>query len=117
MATFIQEKFSASTDGQPIQVAAVATAGDLIHTATPNTGETEWDQIWLYAVNNSLLDVLLTIEFGGVASKDLVQKLIKANAGTSLIIPGWILHNAKEVRAFAATTAVINIGGWIYRVT
>jgi hypothetical protein len=59
---------SGSTDGRGIKIAATATAGTLVHTAT--SSETDCDVITLYAHNSSGSAVNLTIEFGGVSDPD-----------------------------------------------
>jgi hypothetical protein len=52
MATFSKKKFSESTDGLPIKIAATDIgSADTIHTAI--TGTTGFDEVWLYAQNSS----------------------------------------------------------------
>lgn len=115
MSTFTKRALSGSTNGRMIKVAATATAGTTIHTAV--TGTTDFDEIWLYAANNHTADVNLTIEFGGTTSPDdLIQFSVPYKSGLYLIVPGWVLQNGLLVRAFAATTNVISIGGWVNRI-
>lgn len=113
MATFSKVKFSESTSGKMVKVAATATAGTLIHTAS----QAALDEIWLYAVNSDATDRKLTIEFGGTsAPDDLIEFTVKAENGLYLIVPGLILTDGVEVRAFAATANVISIGGYVNRI-
>lgn len=113
MATFSKVKFSESTNGRMIKVAATATAGTLIHTSHA----TALDEIWLYAVNSDTTDRKLTIEFGGTsAPDDLIEFTVKAENGLYLIVPGLILTGSTGVRAFAATANVISIGGYVNRI-
>lgn len=115
MATFTKMLLSGSTNGRNIEVVATATPGTLIHTAV--TGVTDLDEIYIFAINTSAATVLLTIEFGGVTSTDdLVRINLEANKGAYLVIPGWLLQNALVVRAFAGTTAVVNINGYVHRI-
>lgn len=125
MAEFEKRRLSGSTDGKNIKIVATATAGTLIHT-TSITGTDEnggFDEIWLYATNTSTSDVLLTIEFGGVTSPDdLVNVTIPAKGTTGLdgekrIFEGRIIQNGLSVRAFAASANVINVYGYVNRVT
>ena len=115
MATFSKSILSGSTDGKQIKVAATATAGTTIHTGS--TTPATLHEVWLYAVNTSASDVKLTIEWGGVAAPDdLIEFTVKAENGLYLIIPGLILKGnatALVVRAFAATTNVICISGYV----
>lgn len=115
MATFSKRILSASTDGLAVLVVATSTLGTTIHTAV--TGTDDLDEIYLYAYNSSTSNVKLTIEFGGVAAKDQIEKTIQAETGGILIVPGFLLQNGKVVTAFAATTNVIAINGWVNRIT
>jgi len=113
MATFSKVKFSESTNGRMIKVAATATAGTLIHTSHA----TALDEIWLYAVNSDTTDRKLTIEFGGTsAPDDLIEFTVKAENGLYLIVPGLILTGGVDIRAFSATANVISIGGYVNRI-
>ena len=60
--------FSGSTHGRRIKVAATATAGTLIHTATADT--TKCDRLWPNVNNSSASPVNLTLEWGGVTDPD-----------------------------------------------
>jgi hypothetical protein len=115
MATFSKSILSGSTDGKQIKVAAIATAGTTIHTGS--TTPATLHEVWLYAVNTSASDVKLTIEWGGVADPDdHIEYTVKAENGLYLIVPGLILKGnatALVVRAFAATTNVICISGYV----
>lgn len=119
MATFTKLALSGSTDGRMIKVAQTATAGTTLHTGSATA--TTFDEIWLYAVNSSASTVKLTIEFGGVSSPDdLIESTIAAEAGLVLICAGLVIKgNATPllVRAFAATANVINIAGYVNRIT
>lgn len=122
MATFtklaLQPAGSTGT-GRLIKVAATATAGTAIHTASSTA--TTIDELWLYAVNSDTTDRKLTIEWGGTTSPDdLIEQTITAESGLILVIPGLILQgNATPlvVRAFAATANVVLIGGYVNRIT
>ena len=119
MATFSKIALSGSTDGRMIKVAATATAGTTLHTGSSTA--TTFDEIWLYAVNSSASSVKLTIEWGGVSSPDdLIESTILAESGLVLISPGLVIKGnatALLVRAFAATANVINIAGYVNRIT
>ena len=119
MATFSKLTLSGSTDGKAIKVAATASAGTTIHTGSTTT--TTLDEVWLYAVNSSASDVKLTVQWGGTTSPDDdIEYTVKAENGLYLIVPGLILKGnatALVVRAFAATTNVICISGYVNRIT
>jgi len=122
MATFTKLAFQpagTTGDGLGILVAATATAGTAIHTASATA--TTIDEVWLYAYNHHSASVLLTIEYGGVTSpKDVVTGSIAAASGLVLMVPGLVVQgNAtpKIIRAFAATANKISIFGYVNRVT
>lgn len=111
-----KRKLSASTDGRGIKVAATGSPGTLLHTALPNVAANEWDEVWLRAVNTSPSAVKLTVEWGGTnAPDDQVEVTIPAESGFTAVIPGHVLQNGREVRAFAATADVIVLHGFVNR--
>ena len=115
MATYSKELLSGSTQGKQIKVGATATPGTLIHTAV--TGTTDLDEVWLYAVNSSTSGVKLTIEWGEASAPDgNVEVTVPAEDGYMLVVPGLLLQNGLTVRAFAATTNVILINGYVNRI-
>lgn len=113
MATFSKVKLSESTNGTAILVAATTTAGTLLHTTTANL-----DEVWLYAYNNHTSDVLLTVEFGGVTVPNhIISLTVSYKSGLALVSPGLLLTGSLAVRAFAATTNVITISGYVNRIS
>lgn len=114
MATYSKVRLSGSTNGRSVKVAATATAGTLIHTAHASA----LDEIWIFAQNTDTTDRKLTIEFGGTtAPDDLFEMPIGAESGLILVIPGLLLTQSLEVRAFAATANVITINGFVNRIS
>lgn len=114
MATVVKRKLSSSTDGKAIKIAATATAGTAIHTAVAGTTAGTYDEIWLWAFNSHTADVVLTIEFGGADAPDQnIIVTIPYKAGLVPVVPGFILQNEATVKAFAATTNVITITGFV----
>jgi hypothetical protein len=111
-----KRKLSASDSGRGIKVAATASPGTLIHTALSNVAANEWDEVWLRAVNTSGASVKLTVQWGGTTDPDdSVEITIPAESGLTEIIPGHVVQNAKEIRAFAATANVIVLHGFVNR--
>ena len=116
MATFSKQLLSGSTNGKAIKVVQTATAGTTIHTAT--SGSTNFDEIWLYAVNSSASSVKLTIEWGEATAPDgNIEFTVPAESGLYLITAGLLLQNSLVVKAFAATANVILIHGFVNRIT
>ena len=111
--TFTKVVPSGSTDGQGVKIAATATAGTLFHTAHA----TSIDEIWMWLNNTSASDVVVTVEFGGATAPD--QNIVQTVPAKSslLAIPGLCLTNSKTCKAFAATGNVVNMIGYINRIT
>ena len=120
MATYSKVLLAGSTQGKAIKVAATSSTGTIIHTT--NADHTIEDEIWLYAYNSSAAAVVLTIQFGGTTAVDNDIKLsIPATSGLTLVVPGLILTGTgavgNTVYAYAATTNVITISGYVNRIT
>jgi hypothetical protein len=122
MATFSKVLLSGGSQGKAIKVAATASgsAGTTIHTT--GTSSTAIDEVWLYATNSSSVNVVLTIQWGGVTAVDNEIKLtIPPTSGLTLVIPGLILTGTGSagnvIAAYAATTNVITISGYVNRIS
>lgn len=115
MATFAKTVLSQSTDGRGILIAQTATPGTLVHTGSTSTSVLH--EIWLYAVNTSTSAVKLTIEWGAAtAPNDNIELTVSPESGLVLVAPGLLIKGnatALTVRAFAATTNVIAIHGYV----
>ena len=111
MAVYSGSVLSGSTNGRPIPVVAVATAGTLIHTVSAG----QFEEVFLWASNVTAAAATLTVEFGGVG--DPADHLVKGYSipANSLPIPialGQRLAGGVVVRAFSGTTLAINITGY-----
>lgn len=118
MASVNKRKLSGSTDGKAVLVAATATAGTTIHTAVAGTTAGTFDEVWLWAYNGHTAAVTLTIEFGGATVPDQnIIVTLASKSGLVPIVPGLILQNGLTVKAFAGTTNVITITGYVNSMT
>lgn len=119
MAAFSKTILSNSTDGRGILIAQTTTAGTLIHTGSTNPAVL--DEIWLYAVNSSTSGVKLTVEWGAAtAPNDHIELTVAPESGLVLIAGGLLIKgnaSALTVRAFAATTNVIAVHGFVNRIS
>jgi len=119
MASYTRVLLSGSTDGLPINVTGTATgSANTIHTAI--AGSTSFDELYLWVSNLSASDVSLTVEWG--SATDPGGLLMKTVVIPALCPPtpfsfGQVLNNAKVVKAFASTTAVLNITGYVNRIS
>lgn len=116
--SIVKRELSGSTDGRMIKVVATATPGTTIHTASAITGDNNYDEVWLWAVNSDTTNRKLTIEWGGTTSPDdLIELTIPAESGLVCVIPGWIIQNSLVVKAFCASANVVMIGGYVNAIT
>jgi hypothetical protein len=116
MSDISKQKFTNATLGRPILVGATASPGTAIHTVTTNSSQ--FDEVWLYAANNNTSNVALTVEFGSNSAADQINATIPYKTGLFLIIPGIPLQGdatPPTVKAYAGTTNVISISGWVNR--
>jgi len=102
---------SGSTKGQGISVAATSSGGTAIDARSAGGDDGNDSKYYLFAVNNHDADVLLTIEFGGTAANNLIEKTIKAGEGLVTVVNGLALDHPSAVTAFAATADKIMIYG------
>tara|TARA_Y100000296_G_C4938684_1_gene140329 strand:- start:102 stop:458 length:357 start_codon:yes stop_codon:yes gene_type:complete len=117
MATMSKVRLSAVADGLALKVGGTDTGtADVVHTAIAGTSDI--DEIWLWASNTQAGAVKLTLEWGtDTAADGNIEVTIDGESGLTLIVPGLILQNEKTVEAFAGTTDVILIFGYVNRIT
>lgn len=119
MAQFTKVLLSGSTQGRGIKVAATSSSGTTIHTT--GTSATAIDEAWLYAYNGDTTPRLLTIQWGSTSTPDDdIKVTIPAQSGLVLVAPGLALTGTGSagnvIRAYAATTNVITIHGYVNRI-
>lgn len=109
---FTKNKLSGSTNGKGILIAATATLGNTLHTAV--AGTSSFDEVWIYAYNGHTAAVVLTIEWGeATVPTGNTIITIPNKAGRLLVVDGRLLNNGLVITAFAATTNVIVIDGFV----
>lgn len=116
MATVTRLPLSASTDYQGILVAATATPGTAIHTAASVVNTVGADELYLWAENFHTAGLLLTLEWGGVTSPNNLKTFTIPAKTELLVIGGQCITNARVIRAFAETTNLIIVSGYINRI-
>lgn len=108
--TFTKELLSASTNGRPIAVAAVATPGTNIH--TDGNAPNEMSEVWLYASNVGAVDRLLTIELGGTGVANEQKYAVPAQQTVQILI-GHPINGGVSIAAYADAGGEVNVAGWI----
>lgn len=119
MATFAKTILSGSTDGRGILVSATASPGTTIHTGSSTAADLH--EVWLYAMNTSGTITKLTVQWGGTTTpNDDIELSIQPESGLTLVAPGLLIKGNSTplvVRAFAATTNLITIHGYVNTIT
>lgn len=113
MATIAKLVPSGSTSGKPIKIAATATVGTTFHTAHA----TSLDEIYLYLTNTDTTDRNVTVEFGGTTAPDFNIKFVVPAGETILAVPGIPLTGSLLATVFASAANVVNMFGYVNRIT
>lgn len=99
---------SSSTDGRPVAVAAVASAGTTIHTAA--SGTTSIDYVTVYAVNIDTVAHTLTLQWGGTGTSDQIGPIwIDPYTGLVLVAESLPLQNGLVIKAYADSANKFNV--------
>lgn len=114
MSTIVRVPLSAAPDGQPICIAKVATLGNAVHSAA---GGSTLDYITLRACNNATTQQLLTMEKGGTADGKVTKVNIPAQVGWVTVLDRALIGSSLVLTAFAASSSVINLDGFVDRVS
>jgi hypothetical protein len=117
MATAKKRLLSGCTNGKGVEVAATGTAGTTVHTAVAGTTAGTYDEVWLWGQNNHTVSVVLTLEWGSADHADNIIVTIPPKSGLVPVVPGLPLNNGMVVAAFAGTTAVITLHGFVNAIT
>jgi hypothetical protein len=115
MADITKHKGSASTNGRAVKIAATASAGTLLHTATNVAGEQ--DEVYVYVYNSDTVPREVTVQWGGTTSPDDDIKLtIPPKAGLITVVPGLLLMGGLELRAYGAAANVLTAHVFVNRI-
>lgn len=118
MATFVKAGLSGSTNGKQIKITSASNPGITIHTATSSSGANTWDEVWLYAYNDNLTSVQLTILWGGTTEPDnAIRITLPPQTGRTLICDGMILQNSLVIKAYASVANEVMIDGFVNNIS
>ena len=116
MATISKVILSGSTNGLPISVTG-ANSGAAVDIHDVGSGTSNLDEVWLWATNVSTTTTArLVIEFGSADENQNIVCMINPSE-TVAVVPGIPLCNSKEIEAFASVADLINIFGYVNRIT
>ena len=118
MATISKVLLSGSTNGLPIACTGGTASANAVTAHTAGSGTSNIDEIWMWATNiSTTTSVLLTIEWG--LANDAAGKIVHLinPSETVSIVPGIPLNNSKVVEVFASVVDVVNVFGFVNRIT
>jgi len=114
LSTYSKLKLSGSTDGKGIDVSATSIgSGTTIHTAHA----TALDLITLFATNEDTAPVVLTIGWGGTSDPDILHVTVPSKSGLMLVVADLPLTNSLVVKAAGGTGSVVQVYGYVNRIT
>lgn len=110
---------SAATNGAPIRVAAVATPGTTIHTATTSDMPEGCDEVWLWAGNITAAGVnaSLYLSSDGTGNKQINVRVPAAFTGPIAILAGHRVCDGVVISATASAADSIIIWGNVNRMS
>ena len=119
MATLSKILLSGCTQGTGIKLTDTGTSGNtdagyVVHRGVAGTSDI--DELWVWASNVHTAAVVLTVEFGGTDTDDKIMATIQPDE-TVLVVPGLPIQNELYVKAFASAANVINVFGYVNRIT
>ena len=105
----------------PISVVATSSPGTDLHSIPAVASPGTIDEIYLSAVNLSLVDQKLTIQFGGTSAGDSIPITVPPGVGIVPILNGQRLASntstATVVKAFADNASQVNVFLTVNRIT
>ena len=103
---------SGQSSWAPVHITGTNTSGaHTVHTA-PNRG---FDRVWVWANCTHTAAVLLSLEWTGAGVTKQLDFSITNDTRDDPVVDGWLLGGGATLKAFAATTAVINLVGYRLR--
>tara|TARA_Y100000004_G_C8592361_1_gene277025 strand:- start:11 stop:394 length:384 start_codon:yes stop_codon:yes gene_type:complete len=111
-------------DGNPIQITDTSGNGSFIHDTSND--ETKQDELWLWATNIHTSDVQVTLHVGylnsgSAAATERMMVTLPSKSGWTLILQGIPLRSSgstpRRVAAFAGTANVVNVVGYVNRIS
>ena len=122
MSSYVKRALSGSTNGQPVLVAATTSSGaNTIHTAYSTSADSvtpeSYDEVYLYAQNNSTADATITIECG--ATDDLITQTIGTRESMldNCLMPGLPFNGATVIKAFRTTAGTVQLFGFVNKIS
>lgn len=115
MATYSSVTLSGSTSGRLIAIQTTGPLGTTVHTAASSTGV--HDEVHLWAQNLSTANALCFLQLGGTSTLDEIIYTVPGRDGLHTISPGLRLEGGVVTRAYATSTDVLLLGGYVNRIT
>jgi hypothetical protein len=110
MSTIVFRKLSGSSDGSPINLTATTSTGAVaIHTCSGATGVGSFDEVYLWAINNSTGSIVLNLEIGDTDAVRKETVTISSKAQPTLVLPGIRLSKAVPIKGWKGTATLTTL--------
>jgi len=103
--------FDSLSGSGTVPISKTSTPGNLVY----STSTLFKNEFWMYAHNSGVDDRVLTLEFGGVSTTDQFQITIPGQTFLKPVLPGMLLGNGKDLRAFADATDFVTLTGNVHK--
>lgn len=112
-ATYQRFPLSASTNYLPINIAATTSASPtLLHEADAVNA----DEVWIQAYNYSANDALLHVMLGGGSAHQILSLPVLSQRGLITVLPGYTVTAGVDISAYADSTNIISVLGFVNRI-
>ena len=123
MAALTKHLLSESLSGRAINVTSTASiSATTFHVA--GDGMANYDECWIYAYNHHSDDIQTTILWGmsslsadDIRNEDKTSMNIPFQSGRVLVMDGRLIQNGLSACVYSEVAGVVNIDGFINRVT
>jgi len=108
--SIVPVKISGSSDGEPLALTATTSTGaTTIHTASGSSGTNSFDEVYLWAANNSTGTILCNVEIGDTDATRKVSVNISSKAQPTLILPGIRYKKGCVIKGWKGTATLTTL--------
>jgi hypothetical protein len=109
---------ASNTTRQILVSGTTSGSATLIHSSVASITSASLDEVYLYAYNESTSSNQLSILWGGTTEPDDVTRYtIPSQNGRTLVVDGKLLYNGLSISAYAFSSNMITIDGFVNRIT
>jgi hypothetical protein len=116
MATYSKLTLSGSVSGRQILISGM-TSGSATQIHTAVAGSSSFDEIWIYAYNDSTASLLTSVLWGATTEpNDVARFSVPSRSGRVLIVDGKLLNNGLTISAYCTASNSVVVDGFVNRI-